>query len=166
MTPLEEYGELLEEVERVTSSFCRLPNASVGCAPGCAECCSPPSLLPLEAMTLRESCGALSGLPEGGRDRCPLLTANRLCAAYSARPLVCRVKGFPVDSMDEDGLPLRENCMKNRFPPDLGDSGAMHLEVWNARLYGISARFCALMRIPLYRMRIQDVFRSPLSVSP
>ncbi len=158
MSPLEEYGELLEEVESVTRRLASLPTASVGCAPGCAECCAPPTLLPLEAMVIRKNCTDTDGrrsASSGGM--CPLLTADRKCAAYSARPLVCRVKGFPVVSMDEDGFPLRENCPKNRFPPELGENAAMHLESWNARLFGISARFCALSGIPLQRRSIQDV---------
>jgi hypothetical protein len=159
MTLLEEYGQLLEEVECAIKKICHLPNASVGCAAGCAECCTSPSLLPLEAMVLLESCGELPVPAKGRPDRCPLLTEDRLCAAYPARPLVCRVRGFPVDSVDEDGLPLRENCAKNSFPQDLGEFGAMHLAEWNARLYGITARFCALTGIPLYRMKIQDVYR-------
>ena len=157
MTPREEYGELIDEVERVIGGLSHLPNASVGCQPGCAECCVPPTLLPLEAAVIRDA-GAAHRAREGSEDRCPLLTADRLCAVYAARPLVCRVRGYPVDCVDEDGMPMRENCAKNRFPLDLGESGAMNLEEWNARLYRISVRFCAQEAVPLRRMRILDAY--------
>jgi hypothetical protein len=164
MTPLNEYGELIDEVERVIGSLSHLPTASIGCSPGCAECCIPPTLLPLEASVIKDA-GAAPRSPEGHSDRCPMLTADRLCAIYPARPLVCRVRGFPVDCVDEDGMPVRENCAKNRFPMDLGEFGAMRLEEWNARLYRISARFCAQEGIPLRRMRILDAYEIPKGLS-
>ncbi len=160
MTPLEEYRRLIRELDEELSGFRHMPGAMMHCAPGCAQCCSQLALLPIEAQALLAASNGWtpSSAPDSGR--CPLLTEDTRCRFYDSRPLVCRVRGLPVFFIDQDGVPSRDFCANNRFPSaePAEESGAVHLELWNARLYRLNQGFCAEAGIPPHRIRMNDLF--------
>jgi hypothetical protein len=163
MTALKEYQSLLEEVDSQTGRISRIPGVSIRCAASCAQCCVPFSILPIEAHALL-ACGNARRTRAGSiPGRCPLLTAENLCSVYEARPLVCRVRGFPVYYINSEGEPAMESCPNNLFPPETGAVGAVHLELWNALLYRINLRFCMERGLPRGRILIGDVSRAAFS---
>jgi hypothetical protein len=162
MTSLEEYGQLVEEIDDSLAQFSNLPDALVRCAPGCSQCCNALAVLPIEARSLLAFAHGWSPPVSSDSGRCPLLTKDRRCALYDARPVICRVRGLPVYYLDSDGTPSREVCVKNRFPSDpaMEQPGGVHLELWNARLYRINLRFCAETGIPQRRISMKDLVES------
>ena len=160
MTPLQEYNRLIQELDAELAEFRSMPGALMHCAPGCAQCCGEMAVLPIEAQALLAA--SRGWIPDAALDtgRCPLLTEDTRCRFYQSRPLVCRVRGLPVFFIDQDGVPSRDFCANNRFPSaePAGDSGAVHLELWNARLYRLNRRFCAEAGIPAHRIPMKDLF--------
>jgi hypothetical protein len=159
MTPIQEYGRLLHEVEGALSRLTRLADVPLRCSRGCAQCCTPITILPIEAYAIL---GASAGRGEGAafeEGRCPLLTPELLCGVYEARPLICRVRGFPVFFLDAEGKPSREACGCTSFPTAPAEGSAVHLDLWNARLYHINVRFCMESGIELGRIPIADFSR-------
>jgi hypothetical protein len=158
MTALEEYRQLLCEVEDAIERLSRIAGVSLRCAKGCARCCQAPTLLPVEAHAILT--GADEWRSRSGAVGCPLLSEARLCLAYSVRPMICRVRGLPVLYLDADGKQSREACEIIGFPSDMDSEEAIPLELWNARLYNINVRFCADAGIPLRRISMGDLSRS------
>jgi hypothetical protein len=160
MTSLDEYRQLIRELDAELSRFRHMPGALMHCAPGCAQCCAPLAVFPIEAQALLAAAGGWS--PATDQDRCPLLTEDKRCRLYESRPLVCRVRGLPVFFIDQDGVPSRDFCANNRFPSaePAGESEAVHLELWNARLYRLNQRFCADAGISAHRIHMNNLFRA------
>lgn len=91
MTPAEEAQAALMSVQRVTDL-----HTARGSHEGCGECCSRfLPVTPAEVAVLRSYVAdhVIRLRPEAGRIdlTCPLLTADRMCAAYPVRPAICRV---------------------------------------------------------------------------
>jgi len=157
MTPFADYQQLLEDLDKVLSAISGASEGSL-CPTGCSSCCEAFTLLPVEASVIasRSRPGDFAAAGDG---RCPLLTAQGRCSAYAFRPLLCRVRGFPIFSLDSDGKPSCEACGKSRPERACEAARALHLDEWNARLYAVNARFCEENGISPRRLDVQDLYR-------
>jgi hypothetical protein len=160
MTAFEEYGEFLAGIVETIDGLAHLPGTSVHCTLGCAQCCVPLTLLPIEACSLLSGTNGWGEYPGAVEGRCPLLTPDLLCRAYPVRPLICRVRGFPVGYLDSEGNQSRDACSQNHFPGSLGDVRPIRLDFLNATLYRINVKFCRENGIPPRRISILDLYRS------
>jgi hypothetical protein len=157
MTAFEEYVELLEEVEQTIGRISRVTGTPLACEKGCARCCAPFTVLPIEAGRLLSAASWDEEEEPPAPDRCPLLTRERLCRRYEVRPLICRVRGLPVRFIDEKGRRPGETCALSPIPADLDEGDAMDLGLWNARLYRINHNFCEQLGIPSKRIPIRGL---------
>ncbi len=129
----------------------------MSCEKGCARCCAPFTVLPIEAGRLFSAVSWDDEEEPPASDRCPLLTRERLCRRYEVRPLICRVRGLPVRFIDEKGRRPGETCALSPIPANLDESDAMDLGLWNARLYGINRNFCEQLGLPSQRIQIRGL---------
>jgi len=148
----------LDRIERLTAS-----GSSRGCLPGCADCCSPITVLPVEAYAVvthaeSEGWGRIGGTPNS--DACAFLSEEHVCAIYQARPFLCRTRGYPILHLNGDGEWERDACKKRGFVPDAGEPVGLSLETWNARLFRLNEEFCAKRGISPGRIRLRDLLPS------
>jgi len=129
------------------------------CPRGCSDCCSPLTVLPLEAYALiahAESAGwgEMGGTPDF--ERCAFLSHQGSCALYPARPFLCRTRGYPILHLNADGEWERDACQKRGFAAGAQPAGLL-LETWNARLFHLNGEFCAQRGIAPDRIRLRDL---------
>ena len=105
----------------------------LACASGCADCCAPDlTLTPLEADAIDAFLRALDAetrarlahrAASSDGSACAALDAERRCAIYPVRPLVCRSHGVVIrvdpDSAKKRALPVLDTCPKNFSDRDL-----------------------------------------------
>jgi hypothetical protein len=156
MSLFSDYRKLLSDLDRTLAATSAFGNTSQ-CPQGCASCCGAFSLLPIEAGLIASEGGAATSASDA--EHCPFLTAERLCSAYSVRPMICRVRGFPIFCLDAEGRPSFEVCRNSISAPGYAASTALRLDQWNARLYRINARFCQETGIPPHRLAVHDLHR-------
>lgn len=98
------YLHLLAKIDRFATAVRQRHPQAFACQPGCADCCVAGITVwrverdhigqfvrakPVETRSVRPSTS--SGRAEG----CPFLDADRRCAIYDRRPVVCRLWGMP-----------------------------------------------------------------------
>lgn len=92
MTPAEAAQAALMATQRVTDL-----HTARGSHEGCGQCCSrflPVTAGEVAALRAYVASRGIALRPEGPGTldlTCPLLTADRMCAAYDVRPSICRV---------------------------------------------------------------------------
>ncbi len=175
MTPLIHLDELFAKLDSFFSRTKGHVGPAITCHAGCDDCCKRRfTITSVEAARLLE---ALDQLPidvrQGIRERaqreeaaCPLLEGNGQCAAYAARPTICRTHGLPIRFPAEPGiraLPMIDACPKN--------FGGLNLETLDSRdildqstastiLAAIDAAYADSMRLPRgERVAIVDLCR-------
>ena len=153
-----DYHLLIEEVEHLAAPIAERLHEHLRCAPGCASCCRPFSLSPLEAALIAEH---LKSEPDTacaspGPGNCRFL-ARDLCTAYQNRPLICRTQGLPIGYIDEMNEQIEVSACPLNFPDDhpftLED--LLLLDPVNARLGELNRRYCE-------KTGIDAKFRFPL----
>ncbi len=129
---LAHYDALVAKVDafaaRVTARHAR----ALACRRGCSSCCHQHlSVLPVEFARVAEAVRALDddaraamaarlagGVARAREDpRCPLLDDAGACRIYTARPLICRTHGLPIqigaEGAPREGAPRRDVCPLN-----------------------------------------------------
>lgn len=163
-TILQEYATLLDslaaEVNRLESHLA----GQLKCRPGCASCCIAFSVLPIEAENLRQ---AIKRLPRETKEKiaahaasapesCPLL-CDHLCAAYDARPIICRTHGLPLAYLNEEMQAFEVSACPLNFGDDFEfcQEDLLFMDRFNAELSELNLRYCrscgldAAERIPI-----------------
>jgi hypothetical protein len=139
---LDKYFELVRRVDAMAQSIVSRYPERFACKPGCANCCRPLSVLPIEAEVLRKAISELDSQPESGANSCPLLTAEGLCAVYESRPLICRTHGLPVSAQDIGG---KVDCCPLNFRDfpleSLGWGDVLDVDVLNSILIAVNSLY-------------------------
>lgn len=149
---LQEYQNLVEEVERRCQRILSRHRDQIVCAKGCAgNCCRIHlSLFPVEAVSLA---AALGKLASAERERvqhiarqtnsfgpCPLLK-DGVCRMYDARAVICRTHGLPM-ATEYRGRRSIGYCEKNfRSPSPLPEADIIDLNALNHSLAKVNQRF-------------------------
>ena len=137
MTPLQRLDGLFAKLDAFFTRTKQHVGPAITCHAGCDDCCKRRfSITSVEAAKLSD---AIDRLPVEIRQTlrkrawqensaCPLLDENGQCAAYEARPTICRTHGLPIRFPAEKGiraLPMIDACPKN--------FGGMNLETLDTR---------------------------------
>lgn len=102
---LAEYAALVAKVDAFTRAAFEAGRADMACRRGCSSCCEVSlTVNPVEAAALRQALERLdaderariAARASAAADRCVMLEDDGSCAAYAARPLVCRTQGFAL----------------------------------------------------------------------
>jgi hypothetical protein len=160
---LREYGFFLDDL---STELDRIESRSAGgrfpaCKVGCSDCCTPLTLLPLEAYAIVAYCeshGVRQSVAPAESGTCAFLTPERACTIYPARPYLCRTRGCPILHVNGDGELERDSCSKRDFLPEEAGSAGLALEYWNARLFRLNEAFCAQRGIAPRRVRLSELF--------
>ncbi|HIJ90967.1 MAG: YkgJ family cysteine cluster protein [Desulfobulbaceae bacterium] len=157
MTCIQDYHQLLADLEEEISRVGKIHAANLSCGPGCASCCAPFNILPIEAACVRE---AIDALPPANRnqlsrnlaeriDRCPLLIDD-LCSVYAARPVICRTQGLPLAYIDEEREAIEVSACPLNFPDDydFAPELLLFMDEFNDRLFEINLAWCREQGLP------------------
>jgi uncharacterized protein len=153
-------NELEAEAGRIEASIGAAGRPGVPCRPGCAECCLPLTVFPIEAAAILDGRDLLAVEPAdqaGAGQACAFLRPDRSCAIYPARPFLCRTRGIPVLHLNEDGEWERGSCVRRGFGALAGAGPGLRLEEWNARLFRLNLAYCAERGIPPGRTRLSTL---------
>lgn len=114
------------------------------CRPGCKECCTKFSILPLEAAIILEYLEK-SGITCSGNDRakCSFLV-NGLCTVYGVRPLICRTQGLPIAYIDADIGVIQVSACHLNFADDyrFSEEDLLYLDTFNLELAELNSLYC------------------------
>ncbi|MEW6521596.1 MAG: YkgJ family cysteine cluster protein [Thermodesulfobacteriota bacterium] len=160
---LRAYRALVDRIDEEIRKTAELHGARLRCAPGCSQCCTISSVLPLEAAVLRQ---ALGGLDEQRRTMtrlqaeadasCPLLV-DRLCLVYQARPLICRTHGLPIAYVDYERQAIEVSACPLNFGEEyeFDRQELFFIDPFNGELARLNEEYCAAlgidsaMRVPM-----------------
>jgi hypothetical protein len=156
-------AELEAELARVETELSAAGRPGAPCTMGCAGCCLPLTVLPIESFAILEECEPWDPEPSdwSGGQACAFLLPNRSCAIYGARPYLCRVRGAPILHLNEDGEWERDSCARRGYGTLPGAGPGLRLETWNARLYRLSLAFCGERGIPPRRVPLSELRAAP-----
>lgn len=160
---LEEYQQLVSELDLEIKRVASLHGATIHCRPGCSGCCRPFSIFAIEAQCLGQAVEALlrSGqdLQVGGCEVCALLVDGR-CAVYEVRPLICRTQGLPIGYIDHERSLVEVSACGLNFPgePEYSVQQLLMMDEMNDRLQRLNSEFCVLRSLdPWQRVPIRDI---------
>lgn len=139
------------------------------CRPGCADCCRPFSLLPLEMAVVRQAVReldhprleALKSRVSQESDRCPLLEEG-LCVIYASRPLICRTQGFPLGYVDHEQEVVELSVCPLNFQEQqlLEKEALLYMDPLNEQLSRLNAEYGGEHHLPAgIRYEIRDSLR-------
>ena len=164
MTCIQDYHQLLADLDAEIARIGKMHGATLSCGPRCASCCLAFSVLPIEAACLRNALATLpstrQGQPRhtfaGVAERCPLLIDD-LCSIYAARPVICRTQGLPLAYVDEEREAIEVSACPLNFPDDydFAPESLLFMDGFNARLSELNHVWCRTQglatdrRIPL-----------------
>jgi Fe-S-cluster containining protein len=144
----EPYLKLRGRVDQLGAAITETQREHLRCEPGCCDCCvGGLTLVAVEAVVLGAELGlpaeqvrALIGEPPvAASGHCALLDGNGRCGAYSARPIVCRTEGLPLDYPAPTGI---VSCEKN-FKAVVPDrNAAFDMTNLETALFAVNLDYC------------------------
>ena len=149
--PLKNYREFVSRVDELCAGIRNILGDQITCFEGCADCCKPISIFPVEAAAIAEELKSLTeteitairqrAAEQGENGRCPLLF-DKLCSLYKARPIICRTHGFPI-LFTENGNQRLDYCTLNftKEKKTLPGSAVIDLDRLNTVLVAINALY-------------------------
>ncbi len=172
MTCIQEYHQLIAALDAEIARVAQFHAAALSCGPGCASCCRPFSVLPIEAACVRKAIGALNRASREqldrnrakGDNRCPLLIDD-LCAIYAARPVICRTQGLPLAYVDEEREAIEVSACGLNFPDDhvFAPEDLLFLDPFNLRLAALNQAWCSKQNLdPTTRIPLRELACSTL----
>jgi uncharacterized protein len=153
-------SQLEEELDRIGRTACQA---------GCSDCCRPLTVLPLEAAAIVDARGqslGADGPARSGGERCPLLTSDLSCGIYPARPFVCRIRGFPIAYLNDEGAWARDICAFSGFESGQATPQGLRMDIWNARLFRLNEAFCARNGLDARRLSLSRVLAPQRAAGP
>ena len=157
MTCIQEYHQLLADLDAEIARIGEMHAATLSCRPRCSSCCVAFSVLPIEAACLRK---ALAALPSASRERlghtlaeghdhCPLLIDD-LCSIYAARPVICRTQGLPLAYVDEERQAIEVSACPLNFPNEyaFAPESLLFMDGFNTRLSELNHAWCRTLGLP------------------
>jgi Fe-S-cluster containining protein len=161
---LNSYFSLRDRVDRFAASVRARYRELIQCKVGCSSCCQAGlTLTMIEAVVLGEALdvseenihlqAGQSPLSENGS--CALLTEDRACSAYLARPLVCRTHGLALRYSDRSDI---VHCELNfvQSPPHI--SSVLDMDNLETALFAVNLEYCRKLGInPLSRVAIDRI---------
>ena len=116
----------------------------LNCGPGCSDCCTRFSVLPLEAALVSEMLRERTPIRAGAaREKC-LLLADDLCQVYEVRPVICRTQGLPLGYIDEEAGTIEVSACPLNFADEypLGHDDLLYMDQFNRRLAELNLHYC------------------------
>ncbi|MHB8150392.1 MAG: YkgJ family cysteine cluster protein [Desulfobulbia bacterium] len=167
MTCIQEYHQLIAALDAEIARVAQFHAATLSCGPGCASCCRPFSVLPIEAACVREAIASLDTANRErlgrnraeGDERCPLLIDD-LCAIYAARPVICRTQGLPLAYVDEERQAIEVSACGLNFPDDhvFAPEDLLFLDPFNIRLAELNQAWCSKQNLdPTTRIPLREL---------
>jgi Fe-S-cluster containining protein len=176
---LRRYGEFVEQVDRLCADLAGRYAGRMVCRPGCSDCCTAISVLPVEAAVIADWLAArglpvgrpnaASGSPDLAEDRPCAFLSRGLCGIYPIRPLICRSHGLPllylIEEYELDGRPAAPDSPEWRMAwcelnfTDVGEEELeqlftpgtiLNMEELNRRLAALNEEFLATPRGGLF----------------
>jgi len=173
MTRTQDYHQLLDNLDAEIDRIAKMHVTVISCGPGCASCCLPFSVLPIEAACVQEAIDALSPADHNtlrhnlskDTEGCPLLI-NDLCSIYAARPVICRTQGLPLAYVDEELETIEVSACPLNFPNDYAfiPEKLLFMNGFNTRLADLNLAWCREHSlVPDKRIPLADILRSAFS---
>ncbi|MBU4117838.1 MAG: hypothetical protein KJ555_03670 [Proteobacteria bacterium] len=170
MTCTQDYHQLLDDLDAEIARIAKMHGAAISCSPGCASCCLPFSVLPIEAACVLK---AINAMPPDSRDtlgrnrtkdtdHCPLLIDD-LCCIYAARPVICRTQGLPLAYVDEERETIEVSACPLNFPEEytFTPEKLLFMNGFNTRLADLNLAWCREHGLtPDKRIPLKDILRS------
>jgi len=137
------YNDLVDKLDTYEESLVKKYRDSIKCGKGCTDCCTLKEIYPIEAYSIlapimegKIDTSELPDVSDREEGKCVFLK-NRECSIYSARPIQCRVVGYPGKLKNEVSY-----CEKNfEEKPDFADEDLIDTENLNASVESINTLF-------------------------
>ena len=137
---------------------------TLNCRPGCAECCTNFSILPLEAALVKERLKQFEPV-EGKEDNNCALLADNCCTIYDVRPIICRTQGLPIAYIDEGSSCIEVSACHLNFPDDhqFEQEDLLFMDQFNSRLVELNIQYCLAVGLASQqRIAIADLYKAPM----
>ncbi len=146
---LQQYSDLIEEVDGVVVDLAELHGDQLRCQPGCCQCCTITSVLAIEAAIIRQTAVGLAAdvidtiSHQQQDDTCPFLV-DSLCVIYASRPLICRTHGLPIAYIDYEQEAIEVSVCPLNFSADYGfeQDELFFIDHYNTRLGELNHSYC------------------------
>jgi len=159
------YYDLIADIDDLMAKLIKKRFRQIlNCRPGCAECCIPFSILPLEAALVKERINQFKPV-EGIEDKNCALLADNCCTIYDIRPIICRTQGLPIAYINEDSSCIEVSACHLNFPDDhqFEQEDLLFMDQFNSRLADLNIQYCLTVGLTLQqRIAIADLYKAPI----